>query len=202
MGLAKKAGLIKAVSRVADAENSFSAFLEAKTLKEFLEHWSEFLTAGAAVFNILEASVRHTPQGRQWYGGVRTAGKKDPLVLYMRQARNEEEHGFEPVIEPEAETVVLHVPDGGAFVTLEHIPAMPDEPWKVLLRPEAWKGEQPPITLTRPSRKLVTVVSKEGDVFDPPKEHLGQPLTTGDAEEVGRLYLKYIRSLVEVAESL
>lgn len=87
-------------------------------------------------------------------------------------------------------------------MTLEHIPILPDEPWKVILRPDAWVGEQPPITFIRPARKLLTVVSKEGDVFHPPKEHLGQPLVTGDAEEVGRLYLQYIRSLVKTAESL
>lgn len=201
--LVKKVGLIKAKGRLADATENFVRFLGATTLATYTDAWSKFLISSAAVFNILEASARHTPQGRQWYGGVRAKGRKDALILYMRQARNAEEHGIDPVTDPEPIGIWVDFVEGANTINLKHI--RPDDvgnPVKSLIRPEIWVENQPEITLKGPKRKLLPVTSREGDVFHPPSMHAGMPLPVGDAAEAGKAYLSYIQKLVAEAEGL
>jgi hypothetical protein len=201
----KKAGIIKARRRWSEAEDAFHELMKSATggtYGEYVRAWGKFLVSSTAVLHIIEGASRHTPQGRQWYGGKRRECRKDALILYMYQARNEEEHGVEPVTHIEGD-IRMTVREETRFRVPDWQGKRPSSAWEVLLSPDTeWLGPKPTFSFKKPVPVLLPVTSKEGDVFQPPKEHLGQPLMRGDDPfEVAGHYLNYMERLIDEAES-
>ena len=59
----------------------------------FDEHWVDFSVAWKSAYNKVEQAAKDTPQERQWFGSVKNERKHDPLLRYLFEARNDEEHG-------------------------------------------------------------------------------------------------------------
>ena len=78
--------------RLPKAEASLEHLRASKNFPEAASAWSTYLQNTGNFLHVLEAWCKLTPQRRQWYGNVRREGRKDPLLLYMYQARNAEEH--------------------------------------------------------------------------------------------------------------
>ena len=61
---------------------------------DFEEYWLEFLTAWKGCYQKVQQAAKDTPQELQWFGAVNSERKKDPLLRYLFEARNDEEHGI------------------------------------------------------------------------------------------------------------
>lgn len=77
------------------------------TYKDFLHIWTDFLLALNAVYTSLEQGAKSSPQSRQWFGGKKRERRQDPLLRYLHQARNADEHGLAPVSRSRANWVSL-----------------------------------------------------------------------------------------------
>jgi hypothetical protein len=93
----RKEGVEKARKRLALAYWHLDDVRTAKDYDEFEAAWYRLLVAGNSVDGILQTAASSDPQSRPWYGGKINLRKKDPLLSYMHQARNSDEHGIQPV---------------------------------------------------------------------------------------------------------
>ena len=195
----KKIAIDKAIRRIKKAKSAFEKCKASSNHEQYTEHWAEFLISSAAVFNILEAGCRNTPQGRQWYGGKRREGKNDPLVLHMRQARNEEEHGIEPVtkIEPGG----IEIGASGEPFHIKHLRLGGPDSLSQILNPNNYYGAPPTVSIIPPKPVLLTITSKEGDKFPPPTEHLGDSIKGLHIFAIAELYISYIENIIIEAET-
>src|SRR5262245_26190578 len=66
---------------------------------EFNRAWSAFLFSSNRIYGKLSAGSRLNAKSRQWLGRKKRERKQDPLLQYLHQARNSDEHGLEPVTE-------------------------------------------------------------------------------------------------------
>jgi hypothetical protein len=195
------AALPKCHDRLNKSKEAFGICRNAMRFGEFASGWAAFLIHTGSVINALEAGAQHTPQGRQWYGRIKREGRKDPLVSYMYQARNSEEHSTDNTTHPEPGRFVI----SGDF-TIERLVMQiggvgtPGVSGRIRARPG---GRPIAIEHTPSGPRLIPVVdSRFGTTFDVPKEHLGKPLQDDSPLAVAELYLEYLEDIVRKAEML
>lgn len=175
----------KCIDRMDKAREALFRCRNARTISEFNSHWASFIVYTGSILHAIEAGADATPQGRQWYGGKRRIGRSDPLLTYMYQSRNEEEHGTSPT------TDGVHFPMG----------FMDKETGEVDLTPGPTKnlviGKGPNLF------SLNTLVDKRfGTTFPPPIEHMGKPLHDNSPIAVADKYTAYLENLIDEAASL
>lgn len=202
--LIKRIAIEKCDRRLGDATTAFAVCLKPNFYEDFVKGWTDFLIAATSIPHIIEKAAGATPQARQWYGGKRNEGRKDPLVLYMFQARNAEEHGIEPVTEFEPAEYTIEHPEMGMTIGDPRI--SPDGKTLYLKAGHGPTGPTPRITRKPANVRLASVYDDRfKQTFDPPTVHLGQPINSGEPAtpaQAGNLYLSYVSALVRAAEIL
>ncbi|HZW15198.1 MAG TPA: hypothetical protein VFF66_02970 [Brevundimonas sp.] len=193
----------KCHDRLKKAKRSLQLCRGARNFEEFESYWSEFLIHAGGVLNALDTGSKITPQGRQWYGDIKRAGRNDPLVSYMHQARNIEEH--------DAQSVSEHNPGGvgiggsGEDVYISNLVIGPEffrNP-ALAIKGKAWNqhGRTPSVSVT-PAGPVLRPVTYRDVVFTPPTEHRGRPLADTRPLAIGAAYIGYLEGLVRVAEEI
>jgi hypothetical protein len=166
----KKIAVDKARDRLRKAGTILRRVADTKTFPEFQSAWTDFLIALNTITFVLEKGASSNAQSRQWYGGKKKIGRKDPLLRYLHQARNADEHGLEPVAEHRPGHIAIGV--GGESV---HIRSLTFSAGQITGSFDPVDGKLPTIHVAAPHVALITVSDdRHGEKFDPPKEHLGE----------------------------
>lgn len=193
-----KTGLSKAKGRLQKSRECVERIRIAQEFETFESAWTDFLLASNSVYSVLEQSVKGHTKAEEWFGRKKHERRIDPLLAYLHQARNTDEHGIEPVAE--------HDPGGfsigtrGEHVSIENMVFGP-EGLHATIRPV--DGKYPTIQIRTPRAVLIHVRnSRFGDVFNPPREHLGKTLDDNSPLSVAELGLAHLEKLVEEAENL
>lgn len=87
-----KAIVGQAAKRLAAARKKAAALRHSRSAEEIEEIWSEFLTEHTRFFNRL-GNAMETVQERSHWELVMHNRKTDPVMQYLKQARNADEHG-------------------------------------------------------------------------------------------------------------
>lgn len=173
----------KAVQELAGYNADFDTFLDDPErfnddIERFRELWYIFLAAAKNVWTVLEQGSKASPQSKQWFGGKKNVRRADPLLQYMFEARNDDEHGLQFMGEHVPGRITgsrrVETPEGPAIL-IEGIP---------------------------PHIKLVAVRGRGGRIIQPPTEHKGQPLSDNSPHKLAALCLAYLSSLVIEAAAL
>ena len=91
---------------------AYAAAMKANTdINAVMEAWGDFLIAAGAVYSKLEQGAKGHPASEPWFGAKKAQRKADPLLAYLHQARNVEEHGITPPHRWRAPSIVI--PPGG-----------------------------------------------------------------------------------------
>ena len=189
----KRSGLEKAFTRLIKARKELEACERTIYAWDFEEEWSNFLLAYHSIFSSLEQAVKGCSKSEPWFGRVKHQRRKDPLLAYLHQARNSDEHGIDKVLHLKKETK-FRSPSGD--------PVMVDISGGKVARVWSPTGALIVATEGAPSVALSTVTdSKHGDIFTAPREHLGRPLTDASPLYVAKLALDYAEKiLIEASE--
>ena len=176
------------------ASAAHSAIVHAKSFGEVEREWGRFLNAANRIFSKLEKGSKDHGQAEPWFGRAIHDRRTDQLLRYVHHARNADEHGIKDITTRNASSITV---SGGGF-SAEYIKGEADGSISF----EGVKSLNPDnpavFEYDAPTVKLVTVFDDrfKGDSFDPPSEHLGQPLESGSIFEVTALTLKYLDGLV------
>lgn len=69
------------------------------SFEEFRESWENYLMRIEKVWEVAERNYRDVAGFQQWVAPYRTLRKKDPLLIFLKQARNAEMHSISPSVE-------------------------------------------------------------------------------------------------------
>lgn len=192
----KMAGIVKARKRLSQAREHLAAIRSAGSYEQFEKDWYQLLICANAVDGILEFSASKDNKSRPWYGKKVNIRRGDPLLNYMHQARNADEHGLEDVTEyvPGRRTIGS---TGGPM----HLYELRMGPEEVYARYDESLPGRPLISLFPTTARLIKVKNEKfGDEFDPPSEHLGKPSSDNSPAGVATIWLDYLEELINEAE--
>ena len=191
--------IVIAKSRLRVATQALDDLRNCTKYDDFFDRWFIFLAAWKGIYTTLEQGAKASPQSRQWFGAKKEERKKDPLLQYLFQARNDEEHGLAQSVAPSEGQALYAIPDAGV------------ENRKLRLEVDTLTGKQRllrddggPIELIQehpPGPALQTVKGRDKDQYAPPMAHLGQTI---DMTPIGvaTAGLGYMVALISEAERL
>lgn len=210
----KANALDKAMRRYRVARSSFESMRNTESYVELADKWYIFLHAAKGIYTTLEQGAKANPQAMQWFGGKNRERRGDPLLRYISEARNDDEHGIEESTELVRSSLQLGVARPGSSQILRdqfgntfanvsaayHIegghPRMKNLP--VL---QALDGK-PVHSIFNPEKVVLkSVRDRSRCEYQPPKFHMGAALKTDGPIEVADLALRYLEGLLSEAES-
>ncbi|UVK53333.1 hypothetical protein DBIPINDM_006816 [Mesorhizobium sp. AR02] len=207
----------KAKGRLRVAQKALAALRSSRTFDDFSDSWYVVLTSSKNVYTVLEQGAKGSPQSMQWLGSKKQVRKSDPLLQYMFEARNDDEHGLGSAVhlEPERHDIGISGEgdsnsirlDGGPFrdVVMTNFATaigFVGGPPPADLRVTSLDGK--PVKVRRtPSTTVLVPISARGDrTYNPPTHHLGVPLQSTSPVAVAELNVTYLEGLVAEAEKL
>ena len=206
--------IVKARSRLRVSQRQVDAMSNCRTYEDFSDLWSVFLHAAKGIYTSLELRSKSNAYSRQWFGGKNRVRKSDQLLRYITEARNDDEHGIEPITEYVPAVAVLGIGDGGGS---RHVV---DEYGNTFINCGAayrFEGFIDPSSLPRLKSldgkpvinrvdpayvRLTPVRDRSGIAYPPPTTHLGEDLPDRMPATVARLAVRYLEGLVAEAESM
>lgn len=209
-----KKALAKAQLRLRVAEENAGNLRGAADYDTFSQRWYVFLHAAKGIYTTLEQGAKATPQARQWFGQKNQERKDDPLLRYITEARNDDEHGIEEGTERVPQSLRLGVGElgsdnilrderGNTFIgcgTAIRIvgghPGMTNLP-----RLRTLDGVPAKSVFQAESVVLKTVHDRSKRPYAPPDSHRGAALSKGDPYEASRLTVIYLTALLNEAAS-
>jgi len=176
---------------------ALSELVACESADVFKDTWYTFLVAAKNVYTALEQGSKSDPKDRQWFGGVKSIRRSDPLLQYLFQARDDDEHGIEAVTEFVPGSVGIGVAKEG-YSNHIHIESIENGVVKGMRSLDA-----KPILIeeTLPHMKLLTVTARGNVKYNPPIMHLGKSITDTSPAGIAQLAFAYLQSVVEVAKS-
>lgn len=172
----------KAGKRLAAAKAQLEIARSAQSYEEFEDAWYFFLVAAKSVQTTLRKGSHINPQSRQWFGGKMKQRKADPLLQYFYHARDDDEHGLDPVtgkmvkvvMNSESRKTKYHEKHGYVMVGFEPV------------------ADTPPISFG----VLGPVKDRGGVVYAPPQKEIEGVAYEEGAVHAASLLLNYLEGLL------
>lgn len=195
----KVAAIEKAEDRLSTAKENLSALEKSIDYPSSRRAWYGFLLSSNAIFSIFQQGTKKSTNCRGWFAKKTNQRQTDPLLSYLHQARNAEEHGIQSVTALDRQTAVFMM-DGepvasiddiaGGSGTFRHLSKHPPDLSKVTeLR-------------IYPDRARLLSIKSRDVAFHPPSEHLGLRIEEATPIIVARLMIQYLESMIEEARQL
>jgi len=209
--------LDKARHRLRLASKAAADLQSCATFDEFSGQWYFFLVSAKSVYTVLEQGVKLSPQSMQWFGGKQKDRRGDPLLQYLYEARNADEHGLGSSVDlqPEKHEIAVAAPgysntvrlDGGPFSNVvvsgtQTAVVFEGEGHPTGFRVTPLDGKPVLVRRTPASAILVDVVARGNRRYPPPKSHLGEAVSDTSPIGVAKLAISYLEGLLAEASAL
>lgn len=192
-----KKAVDKARSRLRVATKASQELGVCKSHDDFTDTWYTFLTASKNIYTILEQGAKSSPQSRQWFGERAAERRGDELLQYVYEARNDDEHGLEPVTTHDSGGLAIGVARPGFSNSITVNGTL--GPGGVL-HIQSNDGHPVLIEDIPPHTKLATIRARGGRLLGPPSTHLGRKLPNSDPQTVAGAVIVYLSAMVQEAE--
>jgi hypothetical protein len=186
------------------AKAELVAMENADSFKKIEEGWSDFLTMANRVYVKLEQGAKVSGPSKGWFGLKIHERKVDPLLKYIKNARDVDEHGLQQITDRQDAGV------GVKFPTATNDAPVIVKSGRIAGGQISFELEDPntPVTIRIiPSTvKLVEVINR-GVRYQPPEEHMGQPIPQihpiahPHPVAVARLTVSHLDALIGEAKS-
>ena len=163
---------------------------------EFQDHWLEFLRAWKAGYSKVEQAAKDNARELQWFGAVKKERRADPLLRYLFEARNDEEHGLtQSAIARPARAIFRATKDVPSARLIYHEGKIVDVVGRNGESVAEFSLREEQETSLRP------VKDRGGNVIPPPTSHFDKPMEPmpHPAPELG---LQYLEALIATAEAM
>ncbi len=187
----------KANDRYRKAERHLAEIAASQTYEQFKSAWTDFLLAWNTGYTVLEQGAKATPQCKQWFGStVKKDRRSDPLIQYMHQARNADEHGVKPISDIKPGSVGVKSTTGALYIKRGVIGN-----GRIEIEVDEKYGK-PIFEITPATAILVTVHDDRfKQSFDPPTHHNGEPIADTSPLSVATLALSHLNDVLIRAKS-
>ena len=182
--------------RLRRARNSIASYNRATNFDEAHDAWTNFLVAASGIYAKLEQGSKGNNKSTDWFNKKKNERKNDPMLQYLHQARNADEHGG-------LSRVARNDLAEGFNKTLKFNERLPVMVQSLSGDGKTPEGQPMEAVIAGPSARLVEVTNF-GRMYAPPAEHLGKPLPYGLAfpDAVMQAAIVYLEALIAEAEAL
>ena len=187
----KRIALDQAARRLEEAKGALSTLALATNFREMESAWSRFFVLSNGVYAKVEQASKSNAECKAWFGRKKQDRESDPLLLYLKQARNSDEHSVELTTARHIDSLEL---SGGGSYTV-------DGRYGATIRSlTVSDGSSPYVKVNNPHIQLSSVHDRS-KTFEPPKEHMGQPIADDSVVGIASLFVAYLeRLLIEATE--
>jgi hypothetical protein len=157
------------------------------------EHWEGFLNEANKVFTRLEHGSKALPSNAAWWGKHAREWKTDPLLQYIRGARDATEHSIQEIAASDPGRFTQIEPTAAELA--EHTERMDKagKPWANLGLYE----------VVLPHVRVIEVINRRRQIsYHPPTTHLGKPHADLTPAAIGDAALAYLEKMIDEAEKL
>lgn len=145
----------------------------ARTLDELDMFWKNYLTHLDRVWNKAKANFSRSPKWSNWQSPYVKARNKDPLILYLMQARNADEHTTDEITEKREGFMAINPADPKQGIHIKNM--------RTDARGEIHIETTHPIVFEfEPSRVAMIAFENRKVIYNPPMSHMGEPLDPHD----------------------
>jgi hypothetical protein len=189
----------KARSRLRVAQKALDELLHCQVRAEFIDTWYTYLVAAKAVHTTSEQGAKVNATSKAWFEERRAERKSDPLLQYMYESRNDDEHGLSSPIEYQPPSFEFGENDGGS--TYELIDTEHGSQVRLVVRSKDGSSlvqvrARIPLMILRP------VTGKKSIVYLPPRLHKGEAFEDLLPTQAADLNLRHLSWMVDEAERL
>lgn len=177
---------------LAAAAKAITGMRDAKSLDEFETQWRSYLNAIEKLWQKVERCCQHVRNAFEpWQGVYHRLRKKDMLLRYLKQARDADNHSIQDVtkIQPGRRGYRFVNPIGGYIKHME------------IRNGEVVHYEGDPMVVEEtPPHPVAVAIKNNGEWFNPPTSHLGQPIKTQHPLLLAELGLKFYSEYLDETE--
>jgi hypothetical protein len=166
----------------------------ATSLDLFESAWRDFLHHLERTWDKAEAHYGRSPRWSGWSGKYKALRSTDPLLLYVRQARNSEQHSVEEVTTQVEGGIRVGLGPCVESAVIDHLEICDGKIQSQDVGPGI-------VIAPLPSFVRLLPVTNRGRSYAPPRVHLGKPVNPDDVVEVAFLAIYWYRDFVEAAEA-
>jgi len=198
----REAALSQARALLGRAKNALARLKGSQSFEEAQEAWDQFLHTAHRVYPKLRAGA-HETQSWAWFMRKLDDRKTDPLLEYLHQARNSDEHRLDSALLRNPASLLIQAHRGSVQVDQVQLTA---DGWHI-----GWRAvdQDAYITVSRHLAHLELMPVKNANrhtkvetIYPVPKSHRGKPIGGKSAYIVGTLAIIYLEDLLVEAESL
>lgn len=194
MSAQDKAPLYHAKRELVAAQRAIERMGQASSLEDLEDEWKAYLTAIEKCWIKVERACQHIRNKFQpWQGQYANERRKDPLLKYLKHARNSDHHSIQENMDKKAASSSMYV-EGGPGVT--HIERLEIKDGQLV----EYRGNKPLVIENLPNRVELLPVKDGSKWYNPPSQHKGAKLVWPAPLDVAQLGLEYYTKYVSEAE--
>lgn len=192
--------LRKPLNRLRRAAKAATSLAVTRSYREFEDLWEQFLNDSNAFFDQMHVITKPNARTSSWYGAKHAERRRDPLLKYIWEARNSNEHSVADVTHFVQGNRLIGIPGPGQSnaISISGIIGGPDENFRVTPL-----DGLPVHSIIEPSHAvLLPVKSRDGRIYEPPQSHLSVQLQDVSPGSVASLAVAYMERLIVEASKL
>jgi hypothetical protein len=162
---------------IVQAETEIKKMSNASSIDEFAETWKSFLNRLERIWSKNKARYRENPKWSGFTAHYTSARKTDPLLSYLRNARNADTHSEFEITDKTPSGIGIGANDGRTLV-IDHLVINHQGKITVL------KGSENMSIHFVPEKLHLKNVVNEMINYPVPTQHLGSPIDSSDLIEI------------------
>jgi hypothetical protein len=172
------------------AKRKLEDMKSSKSLEDFEENWKSILDCLEKCWIKAERECQgHKNKFEPWQGTYKHLRRNDPLLSYLKQARDTDNHSIQPIVEKVA---------GKATVKFENSKGGVIEKLKISNGVITDYSGDPIIVEFHPGRVEAKAVTNSGKSFNPPHYHRGSQLKNPkDPIEIAKLGIAFYQNYLD-----
>ena len=180
-------------SELGAARSAIDRMRESGEFESFEHAWKDFLSAIEKVWAKCERECKSIGSFPSWQARFSHIRRYDPLLRYLKHARNADHHTLQEIVSHEPGHRTLN-PLGGGSWYIERLVISGGEVVE-------YKGDKPMVQRDYPSRvKLLPVVDR-GRQYDTPTQHLDSEIPGASPVQVAMLAVQWYEDFLNQVEN-
>lgn len=178
------------------AERATSEMSAATQFTEFWRLWQDYLFRIERAWEAAHRAVKGRPGFQQWFEPYRQHRARDPLLVFLKQARNAETHSIAPTVD---QRFKLQVQDryGYPFLAPRISTELEEGVLTINIETAAQDALLDFVATPLPSAPALVRILNRGKWYEPPTTHLGEPLKSTHPVDVAKLGLAFYGAFIK-----
>lgn len=167
----------------------------ANDLQQLEEFWKRFLHHLDRVWNKAENHYRKSPKWDNWRGKFISQRRQDPLLSYLINARNVDEHSISEISQVQHGSLRINPINKGGSLKIDRLE------FSINGKGFDIKSTSPLDIVFQPAMVRLLPVENRGKIYNPPTAHLGHPIDPNDLLGAARAGIEFYENFLSKSDA-